>query len=298
MGIPSGPTNIVDQKRAIDSYAGEFAEHGFNPPRMRNLSGVAPDVVRDLLSQGAEVSVQIGYHVINEKRPKASGQPSFNTKGADGHSVAALGLFDRNGDRIPEGAPAGGKEFTDLIDPLDDGRRPGIAKGPQRIPLSLLFEAAAACPIDHQGNLLGEGRVLAGSVRMPKQLGLEPPPDPCADVEKDRDDARAEADRLSARLRALVDAIDSDDLGTMLATLLGRASGDDVDRDSDPQPNADAESGSGLDTIGDIDPDDGDDGAPLRVGRRRPQTRRNGVAGRTPAVKKQRQTASTRHKKA
>lgn len=294
MGIPTGPTNIVDQKRAIESFAGEFAKHGFNPPRMRKLNGVAPDVVRDLLSQGAEVSVQIGYHVINAKRPSASGQPGFNTPGADGHSVAALGLYARNGDVIPPGAPPNGKEFTDLIDPLDDGRRPGIAKGPQRIPLGLLFEAAAACPIDHVGNLLGDGRVLAGSVRMPRPLGSEPPPSPCADVEQQRDAALAEVDRLSGRIRALVDAMDSDDLGALLATLLGRASGDDVDEAPAAQPDADALPGSGVDTIGDIEPDEAPDGPPLGIARPRPQARRKAGAGRSRAARKPRRTPPTR----
>jgi hypothetical protein len=259
MGIPVGPTNIVDQKRAVESYADAFAAIGLDGPKMRKLSGVAPDVVRDLLLQGAEVSVQIGYHVINKKRPSASGQPTFNTPGQDGHSVAALGLYARNGDRIGPGSPSDGREFTDLIDPLDDGRRPEIAKGPQRIPLGLLFEAAAACPIDKMGNLLGEGRVLAGSVRLPKPIGFKPPPSPCDEVEQQRDEALAEVDRLSSKIRALVDAMDSDDLGTLLATLIGRASGDDVDESSASQPDADALSGFGTDTIGDIEPVDSDD---------------------------------------
>jgi hypothetical protein len=226
---------------------------------MRKLNGVAPDVVRDLLLQGAEVSVQIGYHVINEKQPSASGQPAFNTPGDDGHSVAALGIYSRNGDRITPGSPSNGREFTDLIDPLADGRRPEIAKGPQRIPLELLFEAAAACPIDKMGNLLGEGRVLAGSVRQPKPVGFKPPPSPCDEVERQRDEALAEVDRLGSKIRALVDAMDSDDLGTLLATLLGRASGDDVDQPAASQPDADASSGLGTDTLGDIEPDDVDD---------------------------------------
>ena len=55
--------------------------------------------------------------------------------------------------------------------------------------------------------------------------------------------------------------MDSDDLGSLLGTLLGRASGDDVDQPSASQPDADASSGLGTDTIGDIEADDDGDGA-------------------------------------
>jgi hypothetical protein len=212
-----GPANIKDQKRAIlnPRTVQEFADVGLRPPRMRNLGSARPKDVRSYLARGATVSVAIGYHVINEQAPNASGQRDFRTKLADGHSVRLQGLFHADKTPVKRGELWDQQNFTYMVDPLANGRvRDGrrVAWGPQFLPLRIVFAAAAAVPINGGTRMLGEGQVLAMAVFPSRPLQDDhdgqddhddEPSAACAGVEQQRDAALSRVADLEDVIRAV-----------------------------------------------------------------------------------------------
>jgi len=96
------------------------------------------DDLDDLRVAGHAIALQLGYGPI--QHTPFSGDPKFK----DGHVVLWL--------------PSG-----DVLDPLDDGRRPGIAKAPVRIPNDLLRQAAGSLLLNRAaGRTVGIGRAYAG----------------------------------------------------------------------------------------------------------------------------------------
>jgi hypothetical protein len=235
------------------------------------LHTTRPGIVRAYLAAGATVSVCIGYHVINDRRPNASGSVTFVTVGRDGHSVRLQGLYHVDGTPVGPDEPWDQPNVTDLVDPLADGRvQIGghvAARGPQRIPLNVIFEACANVPIDHHGTLLGKGKVLAlvvfPATRIVNGGGAVVdvhPADPCAAVALERDQALEKLDAIKAILRGLgtASAVSTSKLSAVAMQAIQAVSDQD-----EPDPDAEdvsVDSGSiGTDAGEPEDPPDADD---------------------------------------
>ena len=91
----------------------------------------------ELRLAGHAIALQLSYASL--QHTKYSGDPNFG----GGHIVLWL--------------PSG-----DVYDPLDDGRRPGIAKAPVRIPRRLLRQAAGELVLNARGKTVGIGKAYAG----------------------------------------------------------------------------------------------------------------------------------------
>lgn len=207
-----GPGNLDDIKRALlhaDTVA-EFKKAGLEPPRVRNLGITKAGTVLTYLTQGYQVAVAIKYSVLRELRPRQAGSTTFD----GGHSVRWAGAYDVSGKhKTTLDAPF----LTDQLDPLCDGRRPGIAKGPQRLNRSTMLAETAAVELhDAHGNVVGhvgKGKILALVVKPAKPIPSDDPgptdPDPsdCTECETRADAAEAEVGRLQGRIRAIAAAL-------------------------------------------------------------------------------------------
>lgn len=117
------PTSIDDARKAIDG----LAVPGRSPLRYYRRRKVAG--VRKAVRAGFPVQLGIDYGAFNRLQRKRTGDPNFS----GGHSVLVYG--QRDGKR--------GVEWQ-LFDPLDDGRRAGIPRGPRWVPRKHLIKAAVA----------------------------------------------------------------------------------------------------------------------------------------------------------
>jgi len=158
-----GGSQIIGLEAAFESYAPDFRKQGLSPPQMRKLNpGNWSDVI-GWLRKGPEHLVLFGefYGTFNwliKGTSILSGQPGLRSD----HWTALKG--------VREGP-------IKQSDPLADGRRAGIAKGPQDIPPRILRLAAGAWDkLDTQP--IGAGRVIAGLVRASTWLDQEPEPTP------------------------------------------------------------------------------------------------------------------------
>lgn len=128
------PTNIIDAKRAVDSYR---RIKGRRPLAML-LRGTTVGL-EEALKRGRMLQVAIDYGTFN-RLMRRTGDPDF----AGGHSVSVIGLRFRKG-----------KRWTLLYDSLDDRRRYGIPQGARWVPLNVIIASAEA----FAG---GAGRVQSG----------------------------------------------------------------------------------------------------------------------------------------
>lgn len=134
MGTP-GPqvTNVFDGKRGVESY--RFRRR---TPMTDTIRTVASEV-RGAIAAGRYVCIAIDYGKFNDL-PGRTGDPGFR----GGHMIGVRGQRTRKG-----------KVQVKIYDPLDDGRRPEIPKGPRWVARDKVFQAAAAFAGGH-------GRCYAG----------------------------------------------------------------------------------------------------------------------------------------
>jgi hypothetical protein len=200
----------------------DFKAAGLKPPRVRYLGYAKGAQVRTYLVKGYQAAIAISYKVINDLKPGISGDPAFNGF----HSVRLAGAYDDAGHpRTALGSPF----WTDQLDPLDDGRRKGIAKGVQRI--NGRFLALETAPI------AGKGRIQALVVKRAERLHdsgpVDPPPtdDPCADCDSQLAAEQAESDRLRGQIRQTLAMLQSAgvSIGAAMTVLANAASTDEVD---------------------------------------------------------------------
>jgi hypothetical protein len=159
-----GPGNFSDIVAVIkhpDTVA-EFHAAGLHPPKVRSLGVVKIARVKRYLTLGYQAAIAIDYAVVNRVKPQISGDPAFNGF----HSTRVYGAYDEHGKvRTSLGLPF----FTDSLDPLADGRRRGIAKGPQRISGRFLAQECGSV----RG--VGKGNVLALVVKPADPIHKTPP---------------------------------------------------------------------------------------------------------------------------
>jgi len=171
---PQGGTYPDEWKRAYESFVKPFERHGLRPPQMRILwSGSFDDDLVPALKKGRSALVAVWYPVI-DRLAGWTGQRGLQAW----HAVVVTNLRREKGERV-----------VTMLDPLCDGRRREIAKGPQTVSLTLL---RAAVGKQGKGSFapVGEGRVIAGIFRPVKALDAPmpepvpeptPEPDPCAE---------------------------------------------------------------------------------------------------------------------
>jgi hypothetical protein len=117
------------------------------------------DDVLDRIDSGHPVVVGLSYELL--RATEHSGDRSFTGN----HYVLLLpGAHDGQGVRI--------------FDPLCDGRRTPIFKGPYTIDEGLLARATARMVVDTHGTTVGVGRAYAGILPRPRKAGGGPPAPP------------------------------------------------------------------------------------------------------------------------
>lgn len=134
MGTP-GPqvTNVFDMKRGVESYR----LRGREP--MSYVVRTLMSEVRGAVAAGRAVQICLDYGKFNDL-PGRTGDPNFRL----GHSVLVRGQRRRNG-----------VVQWKLYDPLDDGRRAEIPRGPRWVSRRKITRAAEAFAKAH-------GRCYAG----------------------------------------------------------------------------------------------------------------------------------------
>lgn len=118
----------------LSQVARVLRQHGI---RLRVQTPIAFADLDELRLAGHAIALQLSYASL--QHTKYSGDPNFG----GGHIVLWL--------------PSG-----DVYDPLDDGRRRGIAKAPVRIPKRLLRKAAGELVLNARGRTVGIGKAYAG----------------------------------------------------------------------------------------------------------------------------------------
>lgn len=104
MGHPGAqPTNVWDQKQALDAYKHTNAWLNYRD-----------DKVKEALINGSGICLSVSYKVLRQQLNK-TGSNTFT----GGHSIYLRGTKVNKA----------GKRIVRMLDPLDDGRRPGIADG-------------------------------------------------------------------------------------------------------------------------------------------------------------------------
>ena len=199
-GIPrDGGSQLSGLEAAFESYAPDFRKLGLSPPRLRKLNpGSWDDDLVPWLRKGPEHLALFGEFygtfnwLIRGRTDILSGQPGLRMD----HWTGLKG--SREGRRFQQS------------DPLADGRRRGIAKGPQDIPMRMLrLSAGAWDKVDSRA--IGRGLVVAGLVRAAHRLDEEPVPipeptpllEPTDDAGDACRDVRRELRRLTTRHESL-----------------------------------------------------------------------------------------------
>lgn len=134
MGTPGNQTsNVYDAQKGVESY-----DH--IPGRRRLTYRIARDAatVKDAVRAGRPVHLAIDYGAFNDSG--RTGDPNFR----GGHSVLVVGQ------RVKDG-----EVQWRLFDPLDDGRRAGIVRGPRFVDRERLMDAARS---------FGRGSIYAGII--------------------------------------------------------------------------------------------------------------------------------------
>jgi hypothetical protein len=156
----SGSSKVSEAHRAFTSTwaANQFAELGLRRPRATLLLGKDFDsIFKPHLVAGKWAHIGAVYGPIDDWNGGAvSGQPGYD----QGHALV-IGRYRMQG----------GNEWVTMVDPLADGRRAGIAEGPQAIRLSAIEDA--------MGEFAGSGNATAYVFQSVSFLpGYNPDPDP------------------------------------------------------------------------------------------------------------------------
>jgi len=133
----------------LTQVAAVLRNHGL---RLDVETPIAFDDLDELRVAGHAIALQLGYGPI--QHTVFSGDPKFS----DGHIVLWL--------------PSG-----DVFDPLDDGRRQGIARAPVQIPREILRQAAGSLALSRT-RTVGLGRAYAGIFPTPHPGSGVVPPEP------------------------------------------------------------------------------------------------------------------------
>lgn len=205
--IPGGGgSKLTGLEAAFESFGPEFKRLGLTRPRMRKLNpGSWREDLIPWLRRGPDHLALFGEFygtfnwLIQGRQDILSGQPGLRMN----HWTVIKGSRDGP---IPQ------------ADPLADGRREGIAKGVQQVPVRILRLSGGAWD-KLERRPIGRGMVIAGLVRIgrPADAPVEPEPPPVSDppppapeterceakLERLRasvEDLRAENEELEARL--------------------------------------------------------------------------------------------------
>jgi hypothetical protein len=196
MGKPAGPTNPPDWLTVMrhPDTVRAFQRVGLRPPeshlrgvtKLGFIVGSPVKTAIDALEGGKLICVAESYLPWHGTKYDGSGTFTGN------HAVS---YFDFDGD-------AGDGSTSMRYDSLADGRRPGIAKGPDKVPWSLIEESMGKLDLDTSDarRPLGAGKWAGMVVERALPLKEKPAPPTC-------DEQLAE---LRAQLEALEDADDDD----------------------------------------------------------------------------------------
>ena len=138
-GRLTGDTNTEQLTKALVSYDTVKETGGRTDIKAYRKVAQSRNVLREAVTAGKYVVVQMSYAVLNELRPALSGDRRFQGM----HSIGVVGH------RVREG-----EVQWRVYDSLADGRRAGIAKGPDWWP-RWLVEATAAGFTKHEQTFTG-----------------------------------------------------------------------------------------------------------------------------------------------
>ena len=153
MDKPTGWTNTLDRKKAIESYDEEAHKVGYRALRYRVETGAPLALLWELQARGRPVGATIDYGVVAEQRPDLWASRTFR----GGHIIW-----------LRRGLLIDGRKMVKVFDPLADGRYSGIPNGPQMWPWWLVREALT--------EFHGAGQ-WTGGVSAPPRLLSQPEPD-------------------------------------------------------------------------------------------------------------------------
>lgn len=184
-----GGSQLTGLEQAFESFVPEFRRLGLSPPRMRKLNpGSWQDELLPWLRKGPDHLALFGEFygtfnwLIQDRGDILSGQPGLRMD----HWTAL------------KGRPTGPIQQAD---PLADGRRSGIARGVQEIPMTILrLSGGAWDKVDTRP--IGRGRVIAGLVRVSRPLDGGPEPEPKPEPEPEPEASSERCERKLDRLRA------------------------------------------------------------------------------------------------
>jgi hypothetical protein len=177
---------VSEAHRAFTSTwaANQFAALGLRPPKATLMIGVAWSRFEDTLEAGKWAHVGLDYGPIDAWNGGAvSGQPGYS-------SAHAL--------NVGNWRMQGGHAWVTIVDPLADGRRAGVAKGPQAIRLSAVKDAMEG--------FAGTNKATAYTFSPVALLPGSEPPNPAGTTTVPNVVDTAEASALSAFTTALVEA--------------------------------------------------------------------------------------------
>ena len=125
-------TNITNQEEALESplTTVEMVAAGSSEVNARKFLPGTPEMLVEELTKGRWVNLAISYAWINDNAPVISGDSLFRGD----HMIGMVGIaMDKRA-----------RYWTTEYDPLHDGRRAGIPKGPKVVLLDSLISAAVA----------------------------------------------------------------------------------------------------------------------------------------------------------
>jgi hypothetical protein len=161
-------TTITEYAKAVNAFDDEARDRGYPDGISAGVHerGAWDDLEPVLKAEEKWVTIFVDYGVLNSKEPGKSGDPGFDGS----HAISVFGY-------TPASETQDGTHKYRIFDPLCDGRRSSIPKGPTYWKASTLRDAADA--------YAGGGSGTATWCTTPRSKASDPdpapePPDPCS----------------------------------------------------------------------------------------------------------------------
>ena len=205
------PNTTATLQKGVQSYDTAAETNGYKPLKATRKLQAPHSELDSLAGAGRWLTLSIDYGVVNDRRPDLSGDRAFR----GGHSVGLLGRRVFNGT----------VEYK-IWDPLADGRRDGIPKGPKWWPRTLVQKATEKFA-QKSGAWTGLLQINSNPVEDPTPPEPpEPPKPPKPTPEEVIARLTKELNEANGRIDGLEQVID--DLETRIVVSVGTLTGADA----------------------------------------------------------------------